>query len=235
MAGWIGALKSLIDLLSGDSPGAQPFSSFNGATPVQTANYTANFGETVYCNATAGGFTVTLPLITAASKGSTIKLVMRGNPTVGGATPQNVTVAPNALNAIGFTTINTSILLSGHSVMILESDGGTDWIIDQVPACPSTPATLGTGAQTLTRQGPYTLFNAPAVLGATTVWTFSNTGAVAGDIAEIALPTHDGHTLAVNNAAATALATYAATVANGGRFIYTGAAWQAMTAGVSST
>ena len=231
---WFGAIKTFIDLLGGDSPGAQPFASFASGAP-KTAAYTAQFGETVYLNASGGGFPVTLPQIAPGSKGSQIRLVMRGNPTVGGATPQNVAVTPDPTNSVGGSALNTAMLLSGHSTLILESDGVTDWIITELPACPSTPATFAGGNQTLTRQGPYTRFVAPAVLGADSTYNFSNTGAVAGDIAEVSLPTHDAHTLTVKNAATTTIATYANTVAGGGRYLFNGSAWEDLMAGNSTS
>ena len=235
MVGWIGALKSLVDLFGGDSTGAQPFPSFNTTTAVQTAAYAASFGETIYANATAGGFIITLPLITAASLGTQIRIFMRGTPTVGTATPTNVTLQPNALNKIGGSVVNIPILLSGRSSITLESDGVTDWIITPVPSCPATTATLAGGAVALTRQGPYTRSAAPAVVGAGTVYTLSNTNAVAGDIYEVSVPTHDAQTVVVKNAAATTIATYPATDAGGGRFIFNGAAWEVLEAGGSTS
>ena len=238
MVGWIGALKTLVDLFGGDSTGAQPFPSFNTTTTVQTANYTASFGETVYANPTAATFTVTLPLITASSKGTPIRIFMRGTPTVGTAAPTNVIIQPNAANSIGGSVVNIPILLSGHSAIVLESDGLTDWIITQVPSVPSTPATLGATPQTLTRQGPYTRVAAPAVLGGASTYTFSNTNAVAGDIYELSIPTHDAYTVVVKNAATTTIATFptgTASFAGGGRFIFNGTAWEVLEAGGSAS
>lgn len=221
--------------MSPDGPGAQPFSSFSSATS-QTTAFTAEFGNTYYVDASAGGFTATLPLLTAASKGSRIKFVMRGAPAFGTASPENVTIAPNALNSIGSSAVNTSILLSGGgSVLELESDGGTDWIINLVPRCPSTPATLSDADQTLTRLGPWTRYTANATTAAGRTFTFSNTGAVPGDIVDVSVPTHGANTITVRNAVPAAIATYAATVANGGRFVFNGTQFEVLVAGNSTT
>jgi len=232
MVGWLGAIRTLVALL-GDSPGAQPYPSSNATTLTQTANYNASFGETVICDATAGGFTVTLPLITAISKWSQIRILLSGSPSLDGA--HNITIAPNAANSIGGSALNTSILLSGHSTIVLESNGGTGWIITVTPACPSTLATFADANQTLTRQGPITLGTANAVTAAGRTYTFSGTGAVAGDIFYLAIPTHGANTITVKNAATTTIATYAATIAGGGAFIFNGGDWQVMQGGPSTT
>ncbi len=231
---YVGAIHTVPQLMGPGCPGAQPFASFP-ASGTQAAAFTAGFGEEAYLNATAGGFVVTLPALTALSKGSRTKLIMRGNPLVGGATPQNVTITPDVANGIGGAPVGTSILLSGHSTIELESDGGTDWIITIVPSVPSTLATFTDGNQTLTRQGPITRVTANATTAAGRTFTFSNTGAVSGDIFIVSIPTHGANTIAIASAASVTLATFAATVAGGAWFIFDGSVWSVMTAGGSTT
>lgn len=234
---WFSSIRTLVDLSGPDSPGAQPFPSFAGTPSApKTAAYTASFGETVYVDPTVTGtFSVTLPLITSDSRGSRIRIVVVSSPAVGGATPQNITVTPNALNGIGGAPINVTMLLSGRSVLELESDGGTNWIINKLPACPSTPATLTDGDQTISRLGPYTRYQANAATAAGRTFTFSNTNAVSGDIIEISQPTHGANTITIRDATPATIATFPATVANGGRFIYNGSAWVVLMGGNSST
>ena len=126
------------------------------------------------------------------------------------------------------------MLLSGISNITLESDGISDWRIVSAPVCPSTPATLGAGAQTLQRQGPYTRVAAPTVIGANSIYTFAF-GFVSGDLMEISVPTHDAFTITVHDSLGATLATFPATTAGGGRFIYRNPSWDVLSAGGSTT
>src|SRR5271166_3839243 len=111
--GWLGPIKFVPDLM-GDSPGAQPATTFGGggtpnpgsspATPRQ-GTFAAAFGETDFVDPTVGGPLVcNLPAIVPASKGSQVRLIVSTNPTVGTATPQNGTINPAAGNSIGGST-----------------------------------------------------------------------------------------------------------------------------------
>ncbi len=205
-------------------------------TGVKTAAYSANFNEFVPCNVTSvGSFVLLLPLITAASKGSRVVAAVVTCTAVGGATPQNLTCTCSGTNQINGGPNTGSVIVSGKSTIVLESDGISNWIVVTEPVTPSTPATLTGGDHTLTRLGKVTRVAAPATLGADALYTFSNTGALAGDLFYVSLPTHDAHTLAVRDATTAVLTTWANTVANGGLFMFTGAQWEALMPGASST
>jgi hypothetical protein len=247
MSGWTGPVRNNSDL-GGDSPGAQPFPSIagGGGTPaaiVKVAAYTAKFGETVFCDPTSpsGSFAVTLPRITPGSLLSQIVIQIVTFPIVGMAAPQNVLIMPDPADSIGG---GGSLLLSGRSTIVLQSDGGLliaghgIWNILSTPSCPSTPATLAAGSQTLTRLGPYTRYEAPAVLGADVTYMLDETQAQGGDILELSIPSHDAHSIAVQRTMVpTILATYAPTLTGGGRFIYRGDGqdWDVLSAGASTT
>ncbi len=200
----------------------------------KTSTYAAAFNELIPCDPTTP-FAVTLPVITPASKGSRVVVTVIVAGAVGGASPKNQTVTAGTGNTISGGPTAGSVVISGKSTIVLESDGGTNWVVLVEPATPATPATFAAGNQTLTRIGKVSRFVAPAVLGAGRTYTFSNTGALPGDIAWVSLPTHDANTLIVADAAAATLATYAATLAGGGCFIFNGTQWEVLMAGNSTS
>jgi len=102
------------------------------------------------------------------------------------------------------------------------------------------PAPATTGTSLIGRRGPITHFRGPSALTGSVVYQFDtilNQGWTVGDLVFVAVPTHTGggFTTTVNSIAAAALATYAALLANGGLFLFTGTDFVVLIAGNSTT
>ncbi len=88
---------------------------------LKSANYNAVAGDVVYCNTSAGGFTVTIPLSASSlDKTVTVKKVTRDGNTV--------TVANTSSDLTDLST--PWILAYFEDSMTIRADGTTNWYIE---------------------------------------------------------------------------------------------------------
>src|SRR5262249_6836873 len=126
------------------------------------------------------------------------------------------------------------------SSILLESDGAGNWKVLVQPAVPASYSTAADAAITLARKGGVTRLVVTGNLLASRTYTFGSVvsqGWQSGDIFYLSAPPHTGamFTITVNAIAGTALATYAAALANGGAFIFNGTDFEVLIPGQSTT
>jgi len=90
-------------------------------TAVKIANYSANVGETVRVNPTAGGFTITLPAISAGNAGGKITIKNQSN--------SINSVIIDATGADTIDSVGSFTMNSARETLSLQNDGISDWMI----------------------------------------------------------------------------------------------------------